>query len=348
MLPMLVLGLILGAVADRIRRTTLLLTIHTLGLLVTSTVSLLFKLDLVSLPVMCVATAIIGMVWAADFSTRRALVSEVNNLELAANAMSMEAMSMQGSKIGATVLSGTLLAVGGASLAYAFLAGIYVLSLASIMRVRRLVAANETKPPVGISVLSLIRSGFSESVKIPRVRAVLLVTVVMNLFVFPYQQLIAVIAGQILHVGPQRMGLLAGIDGIGSIVIGLLLVYRGRSSLGGRYYVSGATLCAVFVVLLALSRLYPLSVGLQLLAGAANAGFASMQPVLILNAVEPQMRARAMGVLAMAIGCMPIGLLLSGTLSSVFGPSRSLAATALLALVLLALILYRNRTLIRA
>ncbi|MFN8537254.1 MAG: hypothetical protein U0232_07225 [Thermomicrobiales bacterium] len=50
----------------------------------------------------------------------------------------------------------------------------------------------------------------------PTVRGVLLITVVMNLLTFPYQHLIVVVAAEILSVGSERMGLLAGIDGIGS------------------------------------------------------------------------------------------------------------------------------------
>jgi hypothetical protein len=72
-----------------------------------------------------------------------------------------------------------------------------------------------------------------------------------------------------------------------------------------------------------------------------------MQPVLMINNVEPHMRARALGVLAMAIGCSPLGILLSGALSSTIGARATLAGTGALALVLLVLIAVSNRALIR-
>jgi predicted MFS family arabinose efflux permease len=101
------------------------------------------------------------------------------------------------------------------------------------------------------------------------------------------------------------------------------------------------------VVLLGISQVFPLSLCLQILAGGCAGAFASMQPVLIINNVEPRLRARALGVLAMAIGCTPLGILLSGTLSSTIGARTTLAGTGALALVLLVLIAVSNRALIR-
>jgi hypothetical protein len=71
-----------------------------------------------------------------------------------------------------------------------------------------------------------------------------------------------------------------------------------------------------------------------------------MQPVLILQAVAPEQRARAMGMLAMAIGVAPFGILAAGTASAAGGPSPTLTGMALAALALMAWTLFRNRTLL--
>ncbi|HVB63193.1 MAG TPA: MFS transporter [Nitrolancea sp.] len=346
-LPMLVLGVTLGAVSDRIRRTTLLLAVQAGGMVISALLALLFIFDRANLMTLCVSSALLGSGWAADYSTRRALISEMQTTERTGNAMSLEAMSQQGSKIGATIVAGALLAAGGATLSYAVLTAIYAYGVVAVLRLRRVFDDREKRHRGSISLIRLIGEGFSTSVRAPLIRAVLLVTVVMNLLVFPYQQIIPVIARQVLDIGPQRMGVLAGADGIGAIAVAGVLVFRARSALAGRVFLGGALSATVIVICLGTSRVFPLSFSLQILAGGFSGAFGAMQPVLIINNVAPEMRARALGVLAMAIGCTPIGILLSGTLSSLFGPSVTLAGTGSVAFVLLVLIAVSNRALIR-
>ncbi len=346
-LPMLLLGLILGAVSDRFRRTSLLLIVQTAGLMVSAALTLLFIFDRANLATLCLCSGLLGCGWAADFSTRRALISELNRPELSGNAMSLEAMTMQGSKIVATIVAGTLLATGGGTLAYGVLTAIYAYGVMSILRVRRVQGEPVTSNRHSIPLIRLIREGVTTSARIPLIQAVLLVTVVMNLLVFPYQQLIPVIAKQILNVGPQRMGILAGADGVGAIFVAGTLVFLARPAMAGRFFLGGAFFGTTVVVALGLSHLFPISLCLQILAGGFFGGFSSMQPVLIINAVEPQFRARALGVLAMAIGCTPLGILLSGTLSSTIGATATLAGTGSLALLLMISVTLANRTLIK-
>jgi MFS family permease len=346
-LPMLVLGLAFGAVSDRMRRTTMLLIVQCAGVVIAATLATLFIFDRANLLALCVASGLLGCGWASDYSTRRALISEMNAPELTGNAMSLEAMSQQGCKIVATIVAGALLAAGGAPLAYGMLAGVYAYGVFAVIRLRRVFDEATIERSGSVPLLRLIGEGFSTVVRIPLIQGVLLVTVVMNLLTFPYQQLIPVIAKQILDIGPQRMGILAGADGIGAIVVAGALVFRARLALAGRFFLGGAMATSVVVVMLGISQVFPLSLCLQILAGGCAGAFASMQPVLIINNVEPRLRARALGVLAMAIGCTPLGILLSGALSSTIGARATLAGTGALALILLVLIAVTNRALIQ-
>lgn len=346
MLPMLVLGMILGALADRIREATLILAVQIAGTLAATALALLFALDQARLWQICLVTALLGCGWACAFSARRALIAQLHGVERVGNALSLETMTMLGSKIAATALGGALLAVGGPRLAYGWLALVYLAGSGAAVSLRRLIGAARRAAVAGIPLVSLIRLGWSTTMRLPVVRAVLLVTVVMNLLVCPYQQLIAVIAADILAVGSARMGLLAGADGVGAIVVAGLLAVRSRPIRQGLVFLAGATGVGALLIALALSRSFPLSLGLQVALGACSGAFGAMQPALILAAVGPELRARAMGMLAMAIGMAPFGLVLAGALSAALGPAVTLAGMALLALALIAATVARNRALL--
>lgn len=345
-LPMLALGLVLGALADRLRETTLLLAVQLVGLLAATALAALFLLGRAQLWQICPLVGVLGCGWACDFSARRALIAQLHGPERVANALSLETMTMQGSKIAATALAGGLLAVGGARLAYGWLALIYLAGGAAALVVRWRETPAVRVPSVGIPLVSLMRLGWSVSVRTPVVRAVLLVTVAMNVLVFPYQQLIAVVAGDILRVGSAQMGLLAGADGIGAIVVAGVLATRTRAIRQGPIFIAGAIGVAALLLALALSRSFPLSLALQITLGAGSGAFGAMQSALILGAVAPGQRARALGMLAMAIGMAPFGIVLAGALSGAIGPATTLAGMAALALLLVAGIVARNRMLL--
>ncbi len=105
-IPMFVLGLVFGTVADRFRRTDVLLAVQIVGLCATATLALLFGVGAVHLWQVYVTTALLGCGWATDFSTRRALISELHERERVVSALSLESMSMQGNKIMAALASG--------------------------------------------------------------------------------------------------------------------------------------------------------------------------------------------------------------------------------------------------
>lgn len=275
-------GLVLGALADRVRETTLLLVVQIAGALATGLLALLFLLGSAPLWAICLLVGLLGRGWARDFSARRALVARLHGAARVANALSLEAMTMQGSKIAATALGGALLALDGPRLAYGWLALVYLAGVGATLAVRRHEPPALPATVAGIPPIDLVRHGWSAAVRAPVVRAVLLVTVAMNVLVFPYQQLIAVIAGDLLAVGAGRMGLLAGADGIGAIVVAGALTVRTRPLRYGPVFLVGAAGAAALLLALALSRSFALSLGLRIALGACAGAFAAMQPALIL------------------------------------------------------------------
>lgn len=345
-LPMLVFGLIFGALADRFPRIGVLAAIQMTGILSAAAFSLIFFLGYEILWVVCALSTLIGCAWAADFATRRALVTELNTPENTGSAMSLEALSLQGGKIFAPVIAGLLLGAGGAPVAYLFLTGMFGLGIVALVRLHAIGSIRQSATSSTLPLLQLLRAGWSTAIKIPIVRVALIITVLMNLMVFPYQHLIALVAGEILEVGPGRMGVLSGAAGLGSAVLAGYLTFRSRPSTARMYFAGGAMLGAAGLIGLAISTNFHLSVGIQLVVGACFGAFGAMQSVIVARAVEPEVRARAMGILAMAIGTGPIGILMTGTLSSVIGPSWTIGGLAGIASLLLLITLVRNRELL--
>ncbi len=341
-LPMLVLGSLFGVLADRFTRVNILLGIHVASLLAALVLALTFLLGHASLVIVYPMIFVLGCGSAADFSTRSALIDEVQDRSLLANTMSLESLSMSGAKITATVFAGFLLSVGGAGLAYGYLAALYGFGLLWIGALKRRLPTRRRDQTASLRVMASLHSGWASSLRIPVVRGVFIVTIIINVLIFPYQQLIALVAGDILSVGPFWMGVLAGADGIGGALIAAWLTFGARTQRQGALFIGGSTGAAALLIGLALSPIFALSLAIQLALGICAGLFSAHQAALVLSATPMESRSRALGLIATAIGLTPIGMLLIGGVSSAAGAQIAIATMAALGLTGLLLVMIFN------
>jgi len=159
------------------------------------------------------------------------------------------------------------------------------------------------------------------------------VTVVMNIFIFPYMSLLSVFARDVLHQGPVGLGLLGTGSGLGAFA-GLYLINRLRERISpGLIFAVGTGFMCLAIFAFALSTLYPLSWASLLLAGMGQACFGSMQSSIILLTASDEMRSRAMGALVLAISADPLGKLQTGYLAERWGAPATIATQAMMAVV---------------
>jgi hypothetical protein len=196
-----------------------------------------------------------------------------------------------------------------------------------------------------LRVISSLRTGWTDALSLPVVRGVFIVTIIINVLVFPYQQLIAIVAGDILSVGPFWMGVLASADGLGGALTAGWLAFGSGTRRQGALFVGGSTGAAALLIGLALSPVFALSLVIQLALGICAGLFSVHQAALVLSAAPAESRARALGLIATAIGLTPVGMLLIGGLSSVAGAQTAIATMASLGLIGLLLVVIFNRQL---
>src|SRR2546428_333750 len=91
-LPLMLFGMAGGAVADRVDRRRLLIGAQTLGLLVSLGTAVLLATGHFDFGFAALATFLLGLQWAVDWPTRRALIPDLVGRELTVNAIALEAV----------------------------------------------------------------------------------------------------------------------------------------------------------------------------------------------------------------------------------------------------------------
>jgi len=320
-LPVAIFGLFGGVVADNIpKRATLLFT---------QLVSMILAFVLCGLTVsgrveiwqiFCLAV-LLGLANALDMPTRQAfLVDLVDRSELR-NAIALNAAMLHGARIIGPAIAGVTIGLVGVASAF-FLNGLsFLVVIVSLL----LIHVDETKAatadarPQGMSgVLTSLREGLGYVRRTPIVLFSVLMVGVVATFAMNFQILGPVLADQVLDVGPIGFGLLMAAVGVGALISALLIAFQSRPQ--PLVIAIGALTLGVASIVLALSRIFPLSLLAILAAGGGAVGMAVTANATIQAVVPDRLRGRVMAVfVTVHSASIPAGGLLIGGIAATWG-----------------------------
>jgi predicted MFS family arabinose efflux permease len=230
------------------------------------------------------------------------------------------------------VVGGFLLAWSGIRGAFVLSVVMYCTALFAVITIRSRIP----RSPGSGAVLKRIAEGLALVRTDKRLIGVLVVTVIYNIFGWPFTGMIPVIGRDRLSLGPEGVGLLATTEGIGAFIGALLAALWLTPRWYGQVYLGGVVCYMIAVVMFALVQSPALAGVALLVTGLAGAGFATMQATLVYLASPPDMRSRILGVLTVCIGTGPIGFVWLGLLADRIGAHNATAVTGILGLLAMA------------
>lgn len=332
LLPMGLFGAFMGAAAERLdRRVTLIGMVVMMGV-TSGSMALLAHAGKLMVWHLALASFINGIGWAADNPVRRVMIGEAVGNERMGTAMSLDVGASNASRMVGPTVGGLLLASIGIQGAFMLSVVLYAAALYAACRVSR----PQRSPAPGSAVLARIAEGLRVVRHDRRLQGTLWITVIYNVFGWPYTSMVPVIGQDGLHLGPEGIGILASMDGVGAFLGAVLLATLLRPSWYGPAYVGGI---AAYLAMLTVFALVPVPVlggAALLLTGLGGAGYSTMQATLVYLAAPPEMRSRILGVLSVCIGVGPVGFIGLGLLADAIGAQWATAAFGCSGLLVLA------------
>ena len=338
LIPLGVLGPIAGSLGDRLPKKQMLIGAQCINLSVTIGFTIVLLLGEERVWLVYVIALLTGSAWAIDFPVRRAFIRDLLPGRVIVNAMAIDAASLLGSVMFGRWTAGVVLALSGPPAAYAFMTALYAIGMVMLLRVPDPMAGKPIAGPSGNVVMAVVQdlaAGLAFVWRTPVLRAVLLVTLAINLFVAPYLQLTPVFAREVYGVGPAWLGLLSGMDGLGALTASIILASVAGLRRLGLIFAGGALFVSMMIALFSQAPTQWLAMPLLAAGGLGIGCFATMQTTLSVIYATPEMRSRAMGAVALGIGMMPLGMAFVGALAEAFGAPRALGVTASTGLLLI-------------
>jgi MFS family permease len=334
MLPMALFGAVAGVVADRLERRTALVGVILLMLSTSLALTLLGFAGRLAVWHLAVASFVNGMAWATDNPVRRVMIGEAVGPARMGSAMSVDVGANTASRMLGPTIGGVLLASIGIEGAFAVSVGCYLVALAAALR---LTYRNSAPTQPSGAVLTRLIEGLNLARRDRRLSGVLVVTVIYNVFGWPFTSMIPVIGQDSLHLSAQGIGILASMDGVGACIGAVVIALVSRPAHYTRIYIGGVLVYLVMLIVVAVTP-DPVSAGLVLLAtGLSSVCFSIMQATLVYLAAPAEMRSRLYGILSLCIGLGPIGFLHLGLLADWIGAPDAVIVSGLEGLVAMAL-----------
>jgi MFS family permease len=316
-IPMLFVGIFAGPLIDRFGRRPCARAAQTGNFLISAVVVLLLWSDRLEVWHLAVAALLMGTVWSLDWPARRSLIPDLVGKEHTVDAMILENVAQNVSRIFGPFASGAFIAAFGAVGSYALLTGISALALLALLGMTDRPLPQNALP--SSSPWTQMREGLQYAQRSQPIMGVMLMTLIMNMLAFPYLDLLPIFARDVLMQGPLGLGVLGASVGVGSVV-GLFALQRLRTVFSnGWLFLGGSLMLCLLLIAFAASTSFVLSLILLACVGLGRACFGVMQSSIMLLAASDEMRSRAMGSLTLFIGIGPLGRLKIGALAENFG-----------------------------
>ena len=342
MVSMLVLGLFGGLLADKVSRKHLLIATQTANFVAGLAIMILLFAEIglayrfLPFWFAYVVLLVAGTGWALDMPSRRSIVFDLLGKEQVTKGIATDSIGMHSSMMLGPILAGVLTSSIGFSGGYLVITAFYFVSVVLMALVRVPLKSKSTIERSDIT--RNLMEGFKYVRQNETILATVLITILMNVLLFPYQQMVPIIATTVLRIEPWQIGFLMGAQGVGSLAGGIMIASASNIRNQGRIYLYGSLLALSMVLLFSFSNWYSLSLSLLIILGLGSAGFGTMQSTIIILAAKDEMRSRVLGVLTFAIGTGPIGALIVGSVAESIGPQNAIAINAIVGLLTVGLV----------
>jgi MFS family permease len=334
LLPMALFGAIMGAVADHLDRRVALVFVVVSLLLSSATIALLAYLGILAIWHLAVASFLNGTAWATDNPVRRIMLGESVGTGRVGMAMSIDIGTNNASRMLGPILGGVLLASVGIEGTFLLSVALYAVAglVALRVRYRATAPAADAEP-----LFRRVGEGLRIVRRDPKLIGTLVITVIFNVFGWPFTSMIPVIGQDNLALGPEGIGLLASMDGLGALCGAVAIALLARPTRYARIYISGSMVYMLLLPVFALMSVPLLSGGALFFTGVASACFSIMQSTLIYLLAPHEIRSRVFGVLSVCIGSGPIGFIHLGLLADAIGARGAITTSAVEGIIALLL-----------
>lgn len=312
-----------GVLADRHSRRNMLFATQILSLIQASVLAFLVLTQQIQVWHIMALSFFLGIIFSFDIPIRQAFTVEmIEDREDLGNAIALNASMLNAARLIGPSIAGLLIASVGEGVCFLLNALSFIPVILSLKALR--LGPPKLMAPLRHMFVEL-KEGLGYAFHFTPMKWILILLSMISLMGVPYQVLMPVFARDIFHGGPNTLGFLMGMSGLGALIGAVYLASR-KSVIGlVRIIAWTAVLFGVTIIVFSFSRTFWFAMPIILLSGfGVMVNMAACNTVLQ-TIVDEDKRGRVMALYTMAfMGTMPFGSLLAGFLATRIGAPYTL------------------------
>lgn len=351
-LPLLLLSLYGGVIADRVAKKNVLIVGQIASAALALAVAVLITTGIINWQLLIVASLAQGVIMALMMPSRQAVIPELVGEQGLTNAVALNTAGMNLNRLTAPGVAGLMIAVIGIESVYYVMTVLYI--VATLFATALPITG--TTALAGGNAIDNMKEGLryiKDSQVLPALLIVTLVAVVLSM---PYMQLLPIFTKDIITLEAEGLMWITGIPLVGGLLetvpdlfekssfrLGTLMTVSGLGALAGSlfiaalpadrrgvYFLGSLMLTAITLVAFSVSPWYFLSLALVIPLGLGQAGRMALSNALVQANSDDQHRGRVMSVYMMEFGVTNFGIFLIAILADVIGVQWAIGGGAVL------------------
>lgn len=318
-LPMIVISVFGGAVADRIPKKRIVIA----GLLASAIVSCVVALALMagyiskdnsgSWWVLIASALCMGSIMGFMMPALQAMLPEIVSRDKLMNAVAINMFGLNVLSLGAPALAGFMIDSVDFHAVYFTQSGLYVLGAVFIFFVK---IESRVRVAASSTIMEDIGKGFSYIRKDSTILGVLGFTLVGVMLSMPYQQLLPIFVDDILKVGATGAGMLMSVAGLGAMAGSFALASMPDKKRGLIMLLSGIV-SGIALTFFAFSETWGLTLGIIVFVGLGQAFRLAIGSALLQGYTEAEYMGRVLSIFNMQWGFMSVCTFFAGIIAEV-------------------------------
>lgn len=342
MLPMSLLGILIGTISERISPVSVIKYIYALSKICTGIAVLLVFIDKFNVFYAFFLAFINGITWVVDLAVRRRVLADNIEKKLLSSSLAMETMSNNATRLIGPLCAGSLYAFVGLSGIFSLQFLMYVFAFILIYKFQKsriqsniVFKEKSIEPKIrqhwAHGLLNEILKTGKNAYKLVSLRLVLIITLIFNVFGFPLVSLIPVLGREKLMLTEFNIGILASSEGLGALIGALIIgnLSPQKHLLG--IFITGVSGFFVGMFLFSYSPSLLIAFISLTFGGIFLSGFSTMQGALVYQA-SSKSRGNNFGILVTCIGTAPLGLINLSWIMTIIPVDHSIQINVLIGL----------------
>ncbi len=321
-LPILVMPLVMGTMADRIDRRKILVAAEVFNIVFVLAAAVVLVFDGMTVALLMVFSLLGGAVTGGTLPVRQAMIADVVPRPAVMNGVVHFTVVLNAMMAVAPGAAGYILEGGGVEAAFFTALGFSALAFMTAVRL-------PPRPPRGAATTSA-REAFLEGWRYIRNSHSLTVIIssaaLFTVFGTGYMALLPIFQRDVLQVGGSELGLLFTCAGVGGLAASLLLAALNITRPRPGVMIGAGVVQGLVLILFAQSESLASSLGIILVVGMTQSIFLALNMATVQLLSPSEISGRVFAFRTIIWGIAPFGQLLLGALAEVVGPQTALVA----------------------